>query len=322
MNHALLHPQQHDPPPLLPERLPGGRVPVEVVDVLVALGRVLRVLERAVGTALEPLRVLGQPRVVGGRVEREVQSRRPCRARCAVAHSERDVVHRAQLGMDGVVAALLRADRVRRAGIVRAGLERVVRALAVLAADRVDRQQVEHVEAVLGDLRGRGPRRPSGRPRSAGTARTRTRSARARGRPRSPAASRCGGVVALAVAARRRREVGRQRGVEPRARPRPARRAGASSARSSTVRSGAALGAGRGVLEQQRALGELAGEVVLAGVDLALQLVAPGREESLQASIVHSQRPGVSTANDARPADAVVWASTRASATRSSRRPR
>ena len=54
--------------------------------------------------------------------------------------------------MHGVVAALGAADGVRRAGVVRAGDERVVAALALVDADRVDRQQVEHVEAVVGDL--------------------------------------------------------------------------------------------------------------------------------------------------------------------------
>src|SRR6201999_3096857 len=61
------------------------------------------------------------------------------------------VVERAELGVDGVVPALGGADRVRHAGVVGAGGERVVAALAVLAADRVDRREVEDVEAVLGD---------------------------------------------------------------------------------------------------------------------------------------------------------------------------
>ena len=71
----------------------------------------------------------------------------------AVAHERLEVVHRAELGVDGVVAALGGADRVRHAGVVGAGDERVVAALAVLAADRVDRREVEDVEAVLGDRR-------------------------------------------------------------------------------------------------------------------------------------------------------------------------
>ena len=40
-----------------------------------------------------------------------------------------------------------------------------------------------------------------------------------------------------------------------------------------------ALGAARGLLEQHDALGQLAREILLAGADLALELVAPGRED-------------------------------------------
>src|SRR5215210_3922316 len=49
------------------------------------------------------------------------------------------------------VAAGLVADRVGAAGVARLGCERVVAALAVGVADRVDRRHVEDVEAQLGD---------------------------------------------------------------------------------------------------------------------------------------------------------------------------
>ncbi len=48
-------------------------VEVDRVDVLVALRRVLGVRDRAVGSVPEPLRVLGDPRVVGRGLEREVE---------------------------------------------------------------------------------------------------------------------------------------------------------------------------------------------------------------------------------------------------------
>ena len=59
---------------------------------------------------------------------------------------------RAELGMDRAVAALGRADRVRAAGIAGRGREGVVAALAVDAADRMDRRQIDHVEAHRRDL--------------------------------------------------------------------------------------------------------------------------------------------------------------------------
>ena len=64
-----------------------------------------------------------------------------------------EVVERAELGVDRVVAALLRADRPRAARVARLRGQRVVRALAAAAADRVDRRQVDDVEAELGELR-------------------------------------------------------------------------------------------------------------------------------------------------------------------------
>ena len=63
----------HRPAQRLPQAAPVVAVEVDVVDVLVALGRVLRVLQRPVGAAVEPLRVLGQPGVVGRALDREVE---------------------------------------------------------------------------------------------------------------------------------------------------------------------------------------------------------------------------------------------------------
>ena len=68
------------------------------------------------------------------------------------------------------------------------GGERVVAALAVGEADRVDRRQVDDVEAELGEPRQLALDARAARPTSAGTAHTRRRSGPAGGRPRSPAA--------------------------------------------------------------------------------------------------------------------------------------
>jgi hypothetical protein len=134
-----------------PERLPGLRVPVEVVDVLVALGRVLGVLEGAVRALLEPLGVLREPRVVGGGVERDVE--RHVHAVLVSGDAQvADVLLGPELGVHGEVPALGGADRVRGPGVVGPGDQRVVAALAVLAADGVEREQVEDVEAEIGDV--------------------------------------------------------------------------------------------------------------------------------------------------------------------------
>ena len=146
--HAVRHPQPHDAQHLAAD---AGRVVVEVdrVDVLVLLRRVLGVGDGAVGAGGEELRVAGDPRVVGRRLEGQVE--RHLEAELAGAgHEGVEVVEVAQVGVDGVVAAVLAADRPRRAGVLRAGGEGVVGALAVDLADRVDRRQVDHVEAHLG----------------------------------------------------------------------------------------------------------------------------------------------------------------------------
>src|SRR5690606_42154543 len=68
----------------------------------------------------------------------------------------------AELGVDRVVPAVLRPDRVRPAGVAREGGERVVAALAVRRADGVDGRQVDDVEPHLrdgGQAAGRGGER-------------------------------------------------------------------------------------------------------------------------------------------------------------------
>ena len=95
------------------------RVEVQVVDVLVALRRVLGVLQRPVGAAVEPLRMLGQPGVIGRAVDREVERDLETRRLRGGDHRV-EVVRGAELGVERVVAAVLRrrsptASRRRRA---------------------------------------------------------------------------------------------------------------------------------------------------------------------------------------------------------------
>ena len=69
------------------------------------------------------------------------------------ATSALEVLERAELRVDRVVAALVAADRPRAAHVALRRPRRVVAALAVRRADRVDRRQVDDVEAELGELR-------------------------------------------------------------------------------------------------------------------------------------------------------------------------
>ncbi len=126
---------------------PGGIVvEVERENVLVLLRRVLRVGDAAVNAGGEPLGVAFDPRVVRGGLQGKVQGHFQPQFP-GPRHEGVEVLEGAQVRVDGVVAALLGPDGPGRAGIVRPGEQGVVRALAVLDADRVDRRHVDDVEA-------------------------------------------------------------------------------------------------------------------------------------------------------------------------------
>src|SRR5581483_7055138 len=153
---AARDPEQHDVAQRGPEALPVLRVEVDVVDVLVALRRILGVLQRAVGAPVEPFGMLLEPRVVGRALDREVE--RDLEPELLRVRAEPlELLHRPELGIDRLVPALLAADRPRAARVVRARLERVVPALAVRVADRMNGREVHDVEAELREARQLAP---------------------------------------------------------------------------------------------------------------------------------------------------------------------
>src|SRR5699024_11876598 len=81
-----------------------------------------------------------------------------------------EIVEGAQIRVDGVVTTLGGADAVRGTGVPGFGGKGVVAALAVGAADRVHRGEVDHVETQLGDRRQplRCGAQRAGDPRAAG----------------------------------------------------------------------------------------------------------------------------------------------------------
>ena len=166
--HAVVDPQLDDVAHGLVDAL---RVVIEVqgVDVLVLLRRVLRVGDGAVGARREPLRVFLHPRVVRGALEGQVESDLQAEASGALDEAV-EVGEVAELGVDGVVAALGGADAVGRTRVSGTGLQGVVLALAVRRADRVDRGQVDDVEAHARDARQvvGGARERTGDPRAVG----------------------------------------------------------------------------------------------------------------------------------------------------------
>src|SRR4051812_47778946 len=96
---ALLNPKVHDAARLLPQFTPRARFEIERIDVLIFLGRILRVLNRAVRPALEPLRVLANIRVVGGTLECDIEGNLELEL-SRLCDQPPEIVQRAQLGMD------------------------------------------------------------------------------------------------------------------------------------------------------------------------------------------------------------------------------
>ena len=184
--------------------------------------------------------MLGQPGMVRGGLNRVVERDLEPELLRPGDHAV-EVLEAAELGMDRVVTALRPADRPRRAGIARARIERVVGPLAIRPADRVDRRQVDDVEAELRQLRQH--------PLDPGEAAERAREELVPGAEARELAVDLDGVE---LAPRRVVPIrgGRgERGLDVELRD----------------------------PEQLLALGQLAAQVLLAGLDLAPQLVAPGR---------------------------------------------
>ncbi len=149
--HPLLDPEANHPEQRVPERGPRLRREVDRVDVLVLLGRILRVLDRPVRPRVEPLGVLAHPRVVGRALDREVEGDLEPQVLRAL-HETAEALERAEVGVHRGVAALRRADRPRAARVAGSGRERVVGALAGGAADRMDGRQVDDVESHAADV--------------------------------------------------------------------------------------------------------------------------------------------------------------------------
>src|SRR6185369_13268074 len=106
------------------------------------------ILDAAVWTPAEPLRVRFHVRMVGRALVREIE-RDFDPERFRGFNETAKVLERAEPGMHGLVPAFARADRPRAADVVGLCLQRVVLALALVPPDRVDRRQVQHVEAEL-----------------------------------------------------------------------------------------------------------------------------------------------------------------------------
>ena len=121
---------------------------VEWEDVLVFFGRVFRVLDGAVRAVEEPLRVVLHVGMIRGAVESEVE--RHLHASAAyLADQPLEVGKRPEFGLHRQVATSKGADRIGNSGLTGLAGEGVVGTLAGGDPDRVDRWEVDDVEAHL-----------------------------------------------------------------------------------------------------------------------------------------------------------------------------
>ena len=161
----------------------------------------------------------------------------------------------------------------------------------------MDRRQVHHVEAELGELAEAAPPRRRSRPRSAGIAHTTRRSEPARARRRSLPPAACGWRGREPDIARR------PRAARDRARGAPLALAerGIRERRRGRLEQLAILAAGacRSLAKELPALDELAREVALAGSILRSSSSRQVACASVHASTVHCQRPWALTSKDA-----------------------
>ncbi|MNQ87439.1 hypothetical protein D3C85_1026620 [compost metagenome] len=151
--HALGHPAEDDVAQRQPQAGYGiGGIEIDVDDVLVLLGRVFRVADGAVRSPTEPTRMLLEPGVILGALDGEIQGDFQAMVGSR-GHQPAKILAAAQLRMDRLVAAFIAADGVRAAGVIGARLQRVVRALAKTAANRVDGREIQDVEAHVANHR-------------------------------------------------------------------------------------------------------------------------------------------------------------------------
>ncbi len=71
--HAVLGPEQNDADHFIPKLLPVRAAEIQRINVLVFLRRILGVLDRAVGPFVEPLGMLGDVRMIGRTIDREIE---------------------------------------------------------------------------------------------------------------------------------------------------------------------------------------------------------------------------------------------------------
>ena len=129
----------------VPQGAPIACFEIERIDVLVFLWRILSVLHAAVGPMLEPLRMLRHVRMVGSALKGNVHGDFDAQ-RARHVQEPIEVIEGAELRQNILMAAFRGTDSPGTADIVGFGAQRIVRALAVDAADGMNGRKIQHID--------------------------------------------------------------------------------------------------------------------------------------------------------------------------------
>src|SRR5580698_8996470 len=135
---AQAEPIEEDALQLLPHAGPVFALEIEGINILILLGRILRVLNRPVRPLAKPRLVLAHIRMIWSRLKRYIQSDGKIE-RLRLGYEALEIVDRSQLTQDGFVSAFACADRPRAAVIAGLRFGRVVAALPKRAPDGLNR---------------------------------------------------------------------------------------------------------------------------------------------------------------------------------------
>ncbi len=146
MSTPGIHPKREDVFERIPQSLPVGGLEIQRINILIFLGRILRILNRPIGALLEEFRMLFDPGMIRSALERNIQGNLHLQL-FGPLDQVREILHGAQFGMDRGMTPFVGADRPGAAVVSRGGFDRVIFAFAKTLSDGRDRREVEDVEA-------------------------------------------------------------------------------------------------------------------------------------------------------------------------------
>src|SRR5690606_6365261 len=155
--YALVDPENHNVAQRTPEGglswgTGQGTVKVRIDDVLVALRRILRILQSAVHPPIEPVGMLSQPgmirRTLNGKIQRNLEP-----VLMSSRHQVPKIAQCAQLGVHLIVPPRLGTDGIGAARVARCGGQRIVAAFPVTFTNWVYGWEVQDIEPHASDIR-------------------------------------------------------------------------------------------------------------------------------------------------------------------------